>query len=68
MQVREKERAGFKKRQLCVNGLNDILQKQIGRFYTSKLPVFLHLMPEEIPVVPRYDTNQHTYFVASHVK
>lgn len=32
----------------CVTGSIDILRRQIGGFYTSKLPVLLHLMPKEI--------------------
>lgn len=34
--------------QVCVSGSIDILRRQIGGFYTSKLPVVLHLMPKEV--------------------
>lgn len=43
-----KERVRGGKCQVCVTGSTDILRRQIGRFYTSKLPVLLHLMLKEI--------------------
>lgn len=42
------ERVRGGKCQVCVTGSTDILRRQIGGFYTSKLPVLLHLMPKEI--------------------
>ena len=45
---RRSERAQSGKCQVCVTGAIDILRRQIGGFYTSKLPVLLHLMPKEL--------------------
>lgn len=45
---RGSERVRGGKCQVCVSGSIDILRRQIEGFYTSKLPVLLHLMPKEI--------------------